>query len=112
LQKGLTDLMISRRRIGWLVRRVARKSGFVPRSPAPPGGSCTSLPGSFAGIVARAVPDHFMGDTRQNAVGTLPDARPDARDVKPASAIAVQQNAQREMHGEAAVARMSAALVT
>ncbi|MGO7251951.1 hypothetical protein ACCS63_37075, partial [Rhizobium brockwellii] len=51
LQKGLTDPMISGRRIGWLVRRVARKSGFVPRSPAPPGGSCTSLLGSFAGIV-------------------------------------------------------------
>jgi len=66
----------------------------------------------FAGIVARAVPDHFIGDIRQNAVGTLPDARPDARGVKPASAIAVQQNAQREMRGEAAVARMSAALVT
>ncbi|MFG6281545.1 DUF2254 domain-containing protein [Sphingomonas sp. S6] len=59
--------MISKARIGWLVRRVARKIWFRAALIS----AASVVVAAFAGIVARAVPYHFTGDIGQDAVGTL-----------------------------------------
>jgi len=59
--------VISKARIGWLVRRVARKIWFRAALIS----AASVVVAAFAGIVARAVPYHFTGDIGQDAVGTL-----------------------------------------
>lgn len=59
--------MISKVRIGWLVRRVARKIWFRAALIS----LASVVVAAFAGLVARAVPYHFTGDIGQNAVGTV-----------------------------------------
>lgn len=59
--------MISKARIGWLVRRVARKIWFRAAVIS----AASVVVAALAGIVARAVPYHFTGDIGQDAVGTV-----------------------------------------
>lgn len=59
--------MISRARIGWLVRRAASKIWFRAALIS----AASFVVAAFAGIVARAVPYHFTGDIGQDAVGTV-----------------------------------------
>jgi uncharacterized membrane protein len=59
--------VISKARIGWLVRRVARKIWFRAALIS----AASVVVAAFAGIVARAVPYHFTGDIGQDAVGTV-----------------------------------------
>lgn len=59
--------MISKARIGWLVRRAARKIWFRAAVIS----AASVVVAAFAGIVARAVPYHFTGDIGQDAVGTV-----------------------------------------
>lgn len=59
--------MISQARIGWLVRRLARKIWFRAALIS----AASVIVAAFAGIVARAVPYHFTGDIGQDAVGTV-----------------------------------------
>ena len=65
--KRTEDPVISKARIGWLVRRVARKIWFRAALIS----AASVVVAAFAGIVARAVPYHFTGDIGQDAVGTL-----------------------------------------
>ncbi|AIT05285.1 hypothetical protein MC45_01360 [Sphingomonas taxi] len=59
--------MISKDRIGWLVRRITRKIWFRAALIS----TASVVLAAFAGIVARAVPYHFTGDIGQDAVGTV-----------------------------------------
>jgi len=59
--------MISKVRIGWLARRVARQIWFRAALIS----LASVVVAALAGIVARAVPYHFTGDIGQNAVGTV-----------------------------------------
>jgi uncharacterized membrane protein len=59
--------MISKARIGWVARRIARKIWFRAAVIS----AASVVVAAFAGIVARAVPYHFTGDIGQNAVGTV-----------------------------------------
>ena len=59
--------MISKARIGWLVRRIARRIWFRAAIIS----AASVVVAAFAGIVARKVPYHFTGDIGQDAVGTV-----------------------------------------
>lgn len=59
--------MISKARIGWLIRRIVRKIWFRAALIS----VASVVVAAFAGIVARAVPYHFTGDIGQDAVGTV-----------------------------------------
>ncbi|MGE7204088.1 DUF2254 domain-containing protein [Sphingomonas sp. NPDC019816] len=59
--------MISKARIGWLLRRIVRQIWFRAALIS----VMSVVVAAFAGIVARLIPYHFTGDIGQDAVGTV-----------------------------------------